>query len=51
VRSLVCVAAQALRDEFPGARFALTPGAAHIPNHEQPEAFNRVVRELLAAVA
>jgi 3-oxoadipate enol-lactonase len=42
---------EALRDEIPGARLALIPGAAHLPNYEEPEAFNRVVREFLAALA
>lgn len=31
----------------PGARFATIPSAAHLPNMEQPEAFNRLVIEFL----
>jgi len=42
---------EALRDAIPGARLALIPGAGHLPNFEQPEAFNRVVRTFLASIA
>ena len=31
-----------------GAQLALIAGAGHLPNLEQPEAFNAVVREFLA---
>lgn len=40
--------ARALRDAIPGARLVLIPGAAHLPNYEQPAAFDAAVRELLA---
>jgi pimeloyl-ACP methyl ester carboxylesterase len=39
---------EALRDAIRWARLVLIPGAAHLPNYEQPEAFNRAVREFLA---
>jgi pimeloyl-ACP methyl ester carboxylesterase len=32
---------------IPGARKALIPGAAHLPNMEEPAAFNRIVRSFL----
>jgi 3-oxoadipate enol-lactonase len=35
---------------IPGAELALLGGTAHLPNMEQPEAFNRVVLEFLAKV-
>jgi pimeloyl-ACP methyl ester carboxylesterase len=41
---------EALRDAIPGARLSLIPGAAHLPNYEQPEAFNRVLREFLGTL-
>lgn len=41
---------EALRDAIPGARLVLVPGAAHLPNYEQPDAFNAVVREFLAGL-
>ena len=39
---------EALRDAIPGARLARIAGAAHLPNYEQPDAFNDVVRGFLA---
>lgn len=42
---------EALRDAIRGARLALIPGAAHLPNYEKPDAFNRVLREFLVSVA
>jgi len=42
--------AGALAGGIPGAERALLPGTAHLPNMEQPEAFNRVVLEFLAKV-
>lgn len=35
--------AQALRDGIPGAELAVVARAAHMPNLEQPEVFNRAV--------
>ena len=42
--------AGALTAGIPGAELALLGGTAHLPNMEQPEAFNRVVLEFLAKV-
>ncbi|MBI3914889.1 MAG: alpha/beta fold hydrolase [Chloroflexi bacterium] len=36
-----------LRDSIRGARLEIIPHAAHLPNYEQPAAFNRVVKEFL----
>ncbi len=33
-----------------GARQVVMPGTAHLPNMEQPDAFNRIVGDLLAAL-
>lgn len=38
-----------LAEAVPGARFELVPGTAHMLNLEQPERFNRLVLEFLAA--
>ena len=42
--------AQYLRDRIPGARLAVVEGAAHLPNLERPEEFNRIVEDFLAEV-
>lgn len=42
---------EALCEQIPGARLAVIPGAAHLPNYEQPDAFNRALREFLAPLA
>lgn len=36
-----------MRDGIRGARLVVIPGAAHLSNVEQPDAFNQVVREFL----
>jgi len=41
---------RAIAESVPGARLAIIPAAAHLPNYEQPEAFNRVVREFLGTI-
>jgi 3-oxoadipate enol-lactonase len=41
---------EALCYAVPGARLVLIPGAAHLPNYEQPEAFQRAVRDFLPSV-
>jgi pimeloyl-ACP methyl ester carboxylesterase len=43
-RSPVEIANQ-LREAIPGATLAVLGGAGHVSNMEQPEAFNRVVRQ------
>jgi pimeloyl-ACP methyl ester carboxylesterase len=40
----------ALADGIPGAQRFVFPGAAHLPNLEQPEAFTRLVLDFLAEV-
>ncbi len=42
--------AQAMQAAIRGARLATIPGAAHLSNFEQPDAFNTVVREFLAEI-
>lgn len=37
-------------ESIPGARFVSIPNAAHIANVEQPEAFNRPLREFLSSL-
>ena len=32
---------------IPGARFSVVPGAGHLLNIEQPEAFNRVLLDFV----
>ncbi len=39
--------AEAIAEGIPGARLAVMPGAAHLVNVEQPEAFNRAVLDHL----
>ena len=38
-----------LRDQIPNSRFVELPGAGHISNMDQPEAFNAAVRDFLTA--
>ena len=40
--------AERLRARIPGSRVTLLPGAGHLPQREQPEAFARVVAEFVA---
>jgi pimeloyl-ACP methyl ester carboxylesterase len=40
-----------IRDGIRGARLVVIDGAAHTSNYEQPEAFNRAVREFLKTLA
>jgi 3-oxoadipate enol-lactonase len=41
--------AEAIRDRIPGARLHVLPGAGHLANIEQPEAFGRLLLEHLTA--
>jgi 3-oxoadipate enol-lactonase len=41
---------QLMAERIPGAKIEIIPGAAHLSNMEEPEHFNRAVRELLARV-
>ena len=41
---------EAMAGAIPGSRLVVIPGAAHLPNVEQPEAFNAAVEELLGKV-
>jgi 3-oxoadipate enol-lactonase len=41
--------AEAIRDAIPGARLHVLPGAGHLANLEQPEAFNRLLLDHLTA--
>jgi 3-oxoadipate enol-lactonase len=43
--------AESLHEAIKGSRLALVPGAAHLPNYEQPDAFNVVVREWLTTIS
>ena len=40
-----------LGENIPGAKLVMIPQAAHISNLEQPEAFNRALREFLSSPA
>ncbi len=42
--------AELMRGEIRGARLVAIAGAAHLSNFEQPDAFNRAVREFLAGL-
>lgn len=42
--------ADLLASGIPGARKVVIPNTAHVPNMEQPEAFNRIVLDFLASV-
>ena len=46
----VLAGADALAAGIPGARKAIIPETAHVPNMERPEAFNRLVLDFLAEV-
>ena len=37
------------RDRIPGAKWAVIPGAAHLPNFEKAEAFNEALAGFLGA--
>lgn len=41
---------QLMAERIPGAKLEVIPGAAHLSNMEEPEHFNRAVRELLGRV-
>lgn len=43
--------AHLMSEQIPGAQLKIIPGAAHLPNLEQPEAFNDAVRSFLASMA
>ena len=43
--------AEAMRDAIRGARLVSIPGAAHLANFEQPDAFNAAVRAFLKSLA
>ncbi|MBW8064741.1 MAG: alpha/beta fold hydrolase [Nitrospira sp.] len=43
--------ARLMSEQIPGAQLKIIPGAAHLPNLEQPEAFNDAVRSFLASIA
>lgn len=43
--------ARLMSEQIPGAQLKIIPGAAHLPNLEQPEAFNDAVRSFLASMA
>ncbi|MEE8606852.1 MAG: alpha/beta fold hydrolase [Nitrospiraceae bacterium] len=43
--------AHLMSEQIPGAQLKIIPGAAHLPNLEQPEAFNDAVRSFLASIA
>jgi pimeloyl-ACP methyl ester carboxylesterase len=45
----VLEAADLLTDSIPGASKAIIPDAAHLPNLEHPEEFNRLVLDFLAS--
>jgi pimeloyl-ACP methyl ester carboxylesterase len=38
-----------MRKRIPGSRLLVVPGAGHVSNFEQPEAFNAAIREFLAS--
>lgn len=42
--------ARVMSEQIPGAQLKIIPGAAHLPNLEQPEAFNDAVRSFLASI-
>ncbi len=39
--------AKAMTDAIPGAELALIPQAGHLPNLEQPDTFNRILRDFI----
>lgn len=42
--------AQAMQQGIPGARLAIIAGAGHMPPMEQPDQFNRTVRDFLLSL-
>jgi 3-oxoadipate enol-lactonase len=44
-------ASEAMRERIPGARMVTIPDAGHLSNLEQPEAFNRALRDFLEGTA
>ncbi len=42
--------ARLMAERIPGARLVTIPGAAHLSNMEQPQAFNQALRDFLAAL-
>jgi len=42
--------ARLMADNIPGARLEIIPGAGHMSNLEQPDAFNRAIRSFLASL-
>jgi pimeloyl-ACP methyl ester carboxylesterase len=42
--------AKQMADLITGARLEVIPGAAHLPNQEQPEAFNAVLDSFLSSL-
>jgi pimeloyl-ACP methyl ester carboxylesterase len=40
-----------MAEQVPGARLAIIPGAAHLSNLEQPDAFNQIVASFVADLA
>jgi len=44
-------ASEYMAAKIPGARLEVIPAAGHAANLEQPEAFNRVLREFLAPLS
>jgi pimeloyl-ACP methyl ester carboxylesterase len=42
--------AKAMADLISGARLEVIPGAAHLPNQEQPERFNAVLDAFLSSL-
>jgi 3-oxoadipate enol-lactonase len=43
--------AQLMADQIPNARLSIIPGAAHLTNLEQPEAFNHIVANFVAKLS
>lgn len=42
--------AESMHQHLPGSRLVIIPQAGHLPNLEQPELFNQVVREFISAL-
>jgi 3-oxoadipate enol-lactonase len=49
-QSVIVATAQALAEQIPGAQPVVMQNTAHVPNMEQPAAFNRIVRDFLASL-
>lgn len=47
---VIVATAQALGERVPGAQLVVMQNTAHVPNMEQPDAFNRIVRDFLASL-